>query len=368
MCNQCYGPSRVLIGELEDIIDGSAPGPRFAGRMRPAAAPLLKKDDLAKAVAGNRRSAADMHWGCFDGKNVKASDDVLHLLGLPQGTTPGEEDWANAVAAWQATKGLPSNGILDAATWSAMLKELPTAKFKPLVMPVIVGGKQLGILEKTMPYTAEPRFRNHGARIEMGFRITDWAAVKKAGFADDTGRPPFRWIQTVEFVSVPNAAQTAFIRKHSQVIDPTVLVEKHLDAHPYYWDEETPPGGAAKFLIDKFVNRPAHNHTCYDLIFLDHAAFPNNAASPGHRAYFNFETALVGVNHGNPTKNTILNTFTWGYDLVVTGGKTEVRLNHLGPGITGGSPTFKQILSKQIGDFPHHCYAGAGYSKAAVCK
>ena len=371
MCNQCYRPSRVLIGELEDVINGSTPGLRFAGRMRPAAAPLLKMDDLTMAVAGNRRSAADLHWGCFDGTNGKASDDVLHLLGLPEGTTPAEDDWANAVAAYQKTKGLSSTGILDAATWSAMLKELPAAKFKPLVIPVVVKGVRLGYIEKTMPYRPFNPAGRGGLQIQFGFRITDAEAVRKAGFSDDSGRPPFRWIQTVEFVSVPNAAGPGFVRKHSEVIDPTTLVGMVPDAHPYYWFEELPPHAPAKtanLLIDNYVNRPALNHLCYDLVFEDQPGFKNAAATPGHRAYFNFETALIGINHGHPTRNTILDTFTWGFDLVNVKGNTETRLNHLGPGEKGGSATFKRILNGQMADFPTHCFASSGFSKAAVCK
>jgi hypothetical protein len=374
MCNQCYGPSRVLIGELEDIISGE-----YDLSPAPPPAPALSKHDLPVAVAGNRRSAPDIHWGCFTGGNVRVSDDVLDLLGLPILTAPDERKFANTVAAYQKTKGLPSTGILDAQTWSAIQKDLPAQKFKPLVIPVVFNSAKLGYLEKTKPYVTTDDGTSGGAHIQFGFRITDNDAVRKAGFADTGGRPPFRWIQTIEFVAsrlphVPFMPPT-YIRRHHQVIDPTALMAGTFpDQHPYYWDEETPhgaPDGDAKFLNDNFINRPAKNRLCYDLIFEDLPHFMKIAATPGRRAYFNVETALVGINRSSlkgPTRNTILDTVKWGFDLVAEKGKTEVRLNHLGPGEKGGSASFKKILSGQIKDFPNHCFVGPGFSKAATCK
>ena len=376
MCNQCTGPSRVLIGELEDLINGeydllSAP---------PAAPrPSLSRHDLPIAVAGNRRTAVDIHWGCFAGGNIRINVEVLDLLGLPIDTDPDERKFANAVAAYQRTKGLPPTGIIDAQTWGAIQKDRPPQKFKPLVIPVVLNGAKLGYLEKTRPYVTTDDGTSGGAHIQIGFRITDNDAVRKAGFADTGGRPPFRWIQTIEFVAnrLPHIPfmPPAYIRHHHQVIDPTALLAGTVpDQHPYYWDEETPrgaPADAAKFLNDNFINQPADNRLCYDLIFEDLPHFLKIAATPGRRAYFNVETALVGINRTSltgPTRNTILDTVKWGFDLVAEKGKTEVRLNHLGPGVKGGSATFKQIISKQIGDFPNHCFVGAGFSKAATCK
>lgn len=372
MCNQCTRPSRVLIGELESIISGE--GEYDLSPAPPAAAPAtLSWRLLPLVIAGNRQTAADIHWGCFDGTKVRASNAVLQLLGLPQGTTPGEADWANAVLAWQAKKGLEPTGILDAATWAAMQKELPIAKFKPLVIPVIVNGKKLGVIEKTKPYITTPDAvdQRGGTTIELGFRITDPDAVRKAGFIATDGRPPFRWLQTFEISNIANPHGNGMIRKFAQAIDPTVLLKAPLDENPYYWDEEPPlaphPKGATAE-IDQFINRPASNHLCYDLIFKDFPSAPNALANPGRRFYFNVETALVGIRQGDPIRNTILDTVTWGYDLVATKGTTEIRLNHLGPGVKGGSPTFKKILSKEIGNFPHHCYTSVGYSKTATCK
>jgi hypothetical protein len=378
MCNQCTRPSRVLIGELENIISGEydlAPAPPAAPR------PVLSKHELPIAVAGNRRSAPDIHWGCFAGGNIRVSDDILDLLHLPTGTAPDERRFANAVAAYQRTKNLPPTGIVDDQTWKAILADRPVQKFKPLVIPVIFNGAKLGFIEKTKPYLAKrddslaaPEFASGGAELQLGFRITDPEAVRKAGFSDNKGRPPFRWIQTIEFVAnrLPHIPflPPMYIRRHHQVIDPTSLTAGTIpDKHPYYWDEETPRGAPETFHINNFINQTADNHLCYDLIFEDSPQKLFLAAKPGQRSYFNVETALVGIdNQGDPTRNTILDTFTWGYDLVVEKGKTEVRLNHLGPGIKGGSPTFKQIMSKQIGDFPHHCFVGSGFSKAATCK
>ena len=361
MCNQCYGPSRALIGELEDIIVG-------------AAAPLINWRTMPKVVFANRQRASEIHWGCFNGENVRASADVLILLGLAAGATPDERDWANAIAAWQNTNGLPVTGILDAATWTKMLSKLTTRKFKPLAIPVIVGGKQLGIIEKTKPYETDPNTAEHtgGALIEFGFRITDPVAVTKAGFTATDGRPPFRWMQVFQISNILDKhVPPGIIRKHSELIDPSTALHAPVDENPYYWDEEPPTAahrGSTLQEIDREINRPATNRLCYDLMFWDQPSAPNNLASPGRRFYFNVETALVGIKQGDPFRNTVLDTITWGYDLVSTKGTTEIRLNHLGPGVKGGSPMFRKILSQHTADFPHHCFAGKDLAVAARCS
>lgn len=383
-CNQKH----ALIPELENLLLGeeqyetprpARPGPpaRPAASVRAPRPTALRAAPLAgraldAAVLGNQQTSASIHWGCIVGGKVKAGDDVLNLLGT--GASPNERDWANAVRQYQNSKGLPENGVLNDATWKQILKELTPPKFQPLVMPVEFNGKRLGFLEKTTPYTeislpvGAPEPTAKGAHIEMGLRITDWDAVRKAGFSDTGGRPPFRWIQTVEFVSVPSRGPVSFVRKSTTVIDPTALVESILDEHPYYWDDVLPAGGDPSLLVDSYINIAASNYLCYDLVFEDTPHFPVSVAKPGQRAWFNFETALVGIKQGDPTRNTILNTIRWGYDLVIERGKTVSKLNHLGVGPTGGSSLLKKVISRQIKDFPKHCFVGSGFSAAATCR
>jgi hypothetical protein len=351
----------------------------------PAPVPGLKGLDLTKAVHENRAFAESLHWGCIVAGNVRAGEEVLKKLRLWSrfGKLPNEQTFAKALSVWQKKKLVRQDGILNGPTWTMLLADIPAAKFKPLLLPVFYKGVKLGFLEKTMPYqrcfydslTAKDchaastgRAGEYGgAEIEFGFRITNMDAVKKAGFADDKG-PQFRWIQTVEFITVPAATPSGFKRSHSQVIDPTVLAGAIPDKHPYYWDEETPPHSSSYFLNSNFTNQVAKNQLCYDLIFKDYPKAPLIAAKPGQRAYFNFEVALVGKKPGSITRNVILNSIKWGYDIFITGGKPNVDLNRFGPGPLGGSATFRKILSKQITDFPKHCFEGDGYSAAATCK
>src|SRR5580698_9316468 len=132
MCNQCYGPSRVLIGELENIISGEydlPPAPPAAS------ASALSWRRLPLAIAGNRQSSRDLHWSCIVGGKVRVSPRLLTLLGLPShplpngsvpdDTLPDEKALANAVAGYQTRKSLEATGIIDAQTWGVMQKDMP---------------------------------------------------------------------------------------------------------------------------------------------------------------------------------------------------------------------------------------------------
>lgn len=369
-CNQKH----ELIPELENLLLGEEEY-EAPPAVPPAAFTALTGKDLDKAVQANQRASAAIHWGCIDGGRIKAGPPVLHLLGLPSAfgsTPPTEKDWANAVKRYQNNKGLPEDGVMNDATWKQVLKDVPPRKFQPLVIPVEFNGKKLGYIEKTIPYlerttpATATAFGRGGTLLQMGFRVTDWDAVRKAGFSDAGGHPPFRWIQVVEFVSVPSP--TGFIRQNSQTIDPTSLVGMKLDKHPYYFDEQPVAGNDPNFVLGNFVNAAAFNNICYDLVFIDVPSFITPAATPGHRAWFNFETALIGIKQGTPTRNTILATIRWGFDIVIEGGVPVVHLNHLAAGMKGGSTMFKKVISKQIGSYPDHCFTGSGFSAAAACK
>jgi hypothetical protein len=164
--------------------------------------------------------------------------------------------------------------------------------------------------------------------------------------------------------AVESTIQKLRKRGHGFIIDPTAALLP-LDPHPYYWYESSPPSPG--FHISNYLNKKAPNGLCYDLIFYDQPTLPFTAAQPGKRAYFNFETALVGVRPGK--RNVLLNTFVWGFDIINSGGTPQVGVNVLGAGPTGGSPAMHHVLGQEIaaGVFPGHCFVGPGFSRGATC-
>jgi hypothetical protein len=72
---------------------------------------------------------------------------------------------------------------------------------------------------------------------------------------------------------------------------------------------------------------------------------------PRRRAYFNFETALVGIQTiRGKRRNVILNTVRWGFDILVQGANHEVRLNALSAGARGGSVELRRFLNRLINE------------------
>jgi Putative peptidoglycan binding domain len=368
---------------------------------------------LTSAVTANRRLARQLGWACVVNDRLKLNEalprprlyDLLRL-----GASPSEEDFAKAVEQFQQTelRQRGGDGQLGPNTWNQLLRRNaldrggvpPVTRFAPFSKPVFFGGRKLGVLEKTRAYERcffDPVIdapcrsarsgiagEGGGSIIELGFRVTDMDAVRRAGFIDGYGEDYFRWIQVVNFITVPvlNAAGgLGFVRRSSGVIDPTGLVDDPatLDRFPYYWDEVTPSGADPGFNVDNFINRRAQNGLCYDLVFFDRPAFSLRTVSPpapwtkpGSHAYFNFELALVGVRPGEKIKNFVLYTVRWGYDIFMKGGQPNVDLNGLHPGPTNGSPALKKILNREFNrddvPFPGHCMAGSGYTGRANCK
>src|SRR5262249_36515506 len=151
--------------------------------------------------------------------------------------------------------------------------------------------------------------------VQLGFRVTDMDAVRRAGFVDATGEDNFRWIQVITTNRALEGAPTpgapvALVRRYRQYVDPAARLR---DNHPYYWEEEGEGDPALRNSL--FVNRQANNGLCYDLIFQDAPGRALSEATPARRVYWNAETALVGVRSGR--RNVILNTFYWGFDIVV---------------------------------------------------
>jgi hypothetical protein len=358
--NNHSGPY-LLEYELEQELEGG--GGAGAGA-------ALSGARLATAVQANRSWARQIGWGCVVGGVVSPIPPLRTLLGL--GANPTEEALAQAIARWQQTWiSRQVDGILGPRTWRLM-DLLPASNYKQASWRVFFGGRQLGVLEKTAPYQRQVEGGRGGALVQMGFRVTDTSAVQRAGFVDAAGEDNFRWIQVVEFITVPSPTPNVYIRRATTTIDPTTLVGAQPDPHPYYWDWErntvTPAGFNDHYHIRHFLDRQARNGLCYDLIFEDKAMFHLAAAQPGRRAYFNFETALVGVRPGR--RNVILNTVRWGFDIVIEGGTPAVRLSGLRGGPYGGSAAMRRTLSQaiQAGQFPGHCFVGSGFARSTTCR
>jgi hypothetical protein len=311
------------------------------------------------------------------GGQVRPIPELLTFLGLAAGAT--EEDVARAVAQWQQTQlRQRGDGQLGAGTWAQMLRRtppvIPPVRFKKAAWPVTFNGRRLGILEKTAPYEVVNAGGLGGASIQLGFRVTDMDAVRRAGFVDG-GEDNFRWIQRI--ITNRQLTDTGIIRRHGRYVDPQSGTR---DAHPYYWDN--PGQGDARFRIGRFINRQAFSPTtpnssrlCYDLIFEDVPKRDLSEAAPGRRVYWNAEVALVGVRPPRTgsavVRNVILNTVFWGFDLVIEGGTPGVRLNAISGGPRGGTVQFKRALSEAMQttppNFPNHCFVGGGFSRAARC-
>lgn len=343
--------------------------------------------DIPAAIAANRTLARRVGFGCVVGGTLQ---NVIMNLGLPR--SPSETQIVRAIAAWQSRNGLRADGQVGPTTWARMRADaalgIPRTSYQPFSMTVQHAGRTLGVIEKAAPYrdcysdaptlaVRHPpcrRTRNNspgergGSEIQLGFRVTDMAAVTAAGFVDGAGAPQFRWVQVVQFRAP--LSTDGVLRRFNQVIDPTILVGMPNDNHPYYWYENIPVGSGLSrgFLNTFYTNRPtidpSGNGLCYDLLFYDKPAFSLAVASPTRRALFNFETALIGVRGtiggGGTVRNVVLNTFTWGQDLVRdSAGRVEVRMNALGAGAVGGSATFRNVVSREIGRYPGHCFVGA---------
>ncbi len=97
-----------------------APAPRRAGPLSPA--------QLANAVAQNQTLAQSLGWGVL-------YDAIASWILNFRNMTPAPPTFAQALANWQAGARLPVNGVLDAATWSALLREAKAGLPRPFQTP-----------------------------------------------------------------------------------------------------------------------------------------------------------------------------------------------------------------------------------------
>jgi hypothetical protein len=334
----------------------------------------LSPSQLADAMRANRVYARQIGWGCVIGDIVSPIPQLRGLLGLPAGSS--EEDLARAVERWQnLQRGWRGDGKLGPQTWERMRAQmesagsLPQLRFKQQRWPVYFGGRLLGVIEKSATYREINAGGAFGVGVEFGFRVTDMNAVRTAGFVQN-GAPRFQWIQVVELRRIGNATAEPAIQRlrrqsRGRILDPTVALTTidptlAIDRHPYYWDEVN---GELGFV----TNVQGQNGLCYDLLFSDAPNISSAAALPGRRAYFNFETALVGIRPNR--RNLLLNTILWGFDIILTNGVPALGVNAMRAGTTGGSAGLRRVLSDEVnaGSFDNHCFVGAGYARAATC-
>lgn len=376
--------------ELEDTEAWAIDSPfarefEFEGGAPVAPPPALSGAALARAVAANRALARGFGWGCVIGGNIQPIQEVRTLLALAAGAS--EEDIARAIARWQQTEfGRPGDGQLGAQSWNHILRRRPALvcpfRFARAAWVVTFGGQKLGLLEKTAPYeqcyldaagncglrppgVGDPNQRA-GAKIQLGFRISNMDAVRRAGFIHaGTGEPHFNFVQMIATNRplVPGPPIHT-IRRYRRYIDPAAIAR---DNHPYYWDEPGDiSGNIHRVAADAIFPRGCR--LCYDFLFWDGPTRSfNDANPPGLGLYWNAEVVLVGIRAGE--RNVALNSVKWGFDIRPGPGGPAVHLGGLHAGPLGGSAMFRQTLGQEIrgGNFPGHCFVGAGFGRGATC-
>ena len=342
---------------------------------------------VSRAVAANNRWARSLGWGCVINGRVRAMLEVRVVLGLRCAADESETELAAAVARWQRGQGLPSTGELDTTTWERMrplIREPRPGSFQARQWTVRHGGVELGVIDKIGPYQTfyvDAAGRKHfgprptdaergGVELQLAFRTTNGEGVRRAGFER------FRWVQVVEFNWDLNSLGT-LVRKAGRAVDPTPRsTPRHLtDAHPYYWHEVVPAGAQWLLDVNCYLWRPVPGRRhCYNLRFGDAPEAPLSLAQPRHRYWANYELALVGVRPGSPpsgrTRNLVLTTLTWGYDIIVHEGIPIVKINSLAEGKPGGSAEFKRTLNQEMarGGYPTHCFPGSGWGSGVRCR
>ena len=360
-------------GEDEYEIGGGAAPPT----VRPLTAAQIRA-----AAQANQRTARQFGWGHVVRGIVRPSSGTLRILSLTAGAT--EETLSRAIAQFQQTvMRRPGNGIIDEATFKAMLRNGAFPRLRQRKSwTVRFGGETLGVIEQTAPYV--PTGSNQGVEIQFGFRVTNMAAVRRAGFIGAGGENDFRWIQLIELRRISAGAADTRIQQlrrsgRGRIIDPTDALLP-VDAHPYYRYETSivdarfggHSGPGSGWHVSDEHNAEGRNGLCYDWLFYDRPNIPASAAQPGRRAYFNFETALVGRRRqrNGETCNVLLNTVLWGFDLIQNGTSYQLKLNALQAGRYGGSPELRQWLNRELnrGGFRGHHFLGSGFTGKARCS
>ena len=109
--------------------------------------------NYARATRSNRVFAHQLRWG-------DRFPQIAHLLGF-RNSSPGEQQFVDAVVAWQRSNGLTDDGMLGPRTWSAMEPltrfSLNAEPISPswLRQPIVIGGVGPNMSES--PNDAESR-------------------------------------------------------------------------------------------------------------------------------------------------------------------------------------------------------------------
>ncbi len=128
---------------------GPARGHKGSGRLRGSVAPPGGPGPLIapNAVLLNRRYADRLGWRAY-------YNPILALLGPT--AIGGEAAFVQAVAEWQATKGLPSNGILGPVTWNQIQADLAASPDAGSPASPLTGGAPPLAPSPEEPDAAEP--------------------------------------------------------------------------------------------------------------------------------------------------------------------------------------------------------------------
>lgn len=108
---------------------------------------LAEDVDFAHAADANRQYAVQLGW-------ATRFDDIVALLGFS--ATPTEQQFAQAVGAWQGAHALPVDGMIGPTTWAAMqplLATSPAPAASPVRVPALPAAAPAAVVA---PFPASP--------------------------------------------------------------------------------------------------------------------------------------------------------------------------------------------------------------------
>lgn len=98
-----------------------------------ATSSVVKSSAFASAISLNANHKANLNW-IFGGKTQRGwylyEPLIIQLINADSQAHTGE--FASALSGWQKSAGLQSNGVLDEASWSAMIKTWQSQRLKNL--------------------------------------------------------------------------------------------------------------------------------------------------------------------------------------------------------------------------------------------
>ena len=160
----------------------------------PQPAPLLSQSKLQKAVRYNHRKARSVGWSSYVQR-------IARLIGLRSGYS--QEDFAQAVAKWQQSKGLTMDGMLGPVTWRRMRTSLsigsPSSPTSPTT-PSLRGRPSYARMARSYPTGSVSQVKRLiGGRVNANW-ITNTCVVRVSRSLNYAGHPipkRFRGLLTV---------------------------------------------------------------------------------------------------------------------------------------------------------------------------